>query len=1024
MIHRRGRTESGSLYTSKHTDSRGSHENLIKLSLVSQKSLTKRWWRLNKRFVIVALVVMLLVYIDCQQEQSATKKRQLQAEDEFLSWTECPAAIEQAKGLYVKTNAKNPHTSHNYSTTITREETDNNFAQNIVLLTASNLGYFPMLQTWESYAASSNLKWAVLALDEWMMQHSSSVPTHSEFFLRRSQRYRSSGYWSLQCNIWRSILSIVDRCEVDIVFSDVDNVILNDPFSSDSDLGQKLRSNAYDYLYHTNFPLNRPRQDECGQRFPTRGESTGFFYIRHDNAAMKDVLNEILNQCRLNDNNHDFDFWNIMARRGYSHCKNNSTTDDTNNNNNNNDPEDLRICCLSSAETKRNRRYDMEGHFSTYEEEVLHQIQNADEEVKSWHLNIGHRKLMKLLHAGLYKQMPPEDGEEEGHNTAAAIDPIAVVEPDQLLHASADVVQQIQKQQQQEEDRSVENDTNEEVQQVKEEVSKATNENDAQQDNLYVQKSEQQQDTNEVLEPNQLLQISAEVVQQKQEEVTQEESSKATNDNEVQQENLDIHQLGQQQDTNEVVEPNQLLQISAEVVQQKQEEVLRSANDNNQVIMHTDAAEQTKKEALNSADENYKAVTEPNLTEPNHGNDDVVPRKEEDVLNSTNYDESSQNHTAASLEENEQASKFAISNQAGDAAPGLSLNTATLEVLEQGDGPQVTRKRKYSSQVTLYVEHEDGSTTPSGWSTRKEDGAKEETTFDFQPGKKLIQGWTDGVLQMREGERAKLHVPALLGYGDRQVGKPGGDFFIPANSNLLFDIKILGKVGIKKYNLKSSQNHATPQKQEKTLQSSTTRNKKQLRSSPQKQEVIPHNNATIVAERNQSSTDVQETVSTSTTRKKGLVGTNHSSKVMGQEKAVMTPAIESESNQASKNGTAAVKVTRNPALRRSPTSNVKQQELFKEKLKSNNANSTSAEAQNDKDEVLSKRRGRKTNTTNNKPSAAQDEAPTMIKKTKSAPLKNIPQNDLVKSDEAVSVTTTSSLEDVQELFSAEISSTE
>lgn len=59
----------------------------------------------------------------------------------------------------------------------------------------------------------------------------------------------------------------------------------------------------------------------------------------------------------------------------------------------------------------------------------------------------------------------------------------------------------------------------------------------------------------------------------------------------------------------------------------------------------------------------------------------------------------------------------------------------------------------------------------------------------------LIEGWTEGVLQMKEKERAWLHVPAAKGYGASPMGSKGGAFYIPANSNLLFDIEILGKEG-------------------------------------------------------------------------------------------------------------------------------------------------------------------------------------------------------------------------------------
>lgn len=73
------------------------------------------------------------------------------------------------------------------------------------------------------------------------------------------------------------------------------------------------------------------------------------------------------------------------------------------------------------------------------------------------------------------------------------------------------------------------------------------------------------------------------------------------------------------------------------------------------------------------------------------------------------------------------------------------------------------------------------------------DGANADQPFAFQPGVNLIAGWTEGVLQMKEGERAWLHVPADKGYGQQTMGSKGGAFYIPGNSNLLFDIEILGK---------------------------------------------------------------------------------------------------------------------------------------------------------------------------------------------------------------------------------------
>jgi len=120
-----------------------------------------------------------------------------------------------------------------------------------------------------------------------------------------------------------------------------------------------------------------------------------------------------------------------------------------------------------------------------------------------------------------------------------------------------------------------------------------------------------------------------------------------------------------------------------------------------------------------------------------------------------------------------------------------------VDILNAAPGnAKVTKSSSYDAMVTLSIEAADGSTTPSGWSTRKEhkgDGKP----FAFTPGRNLIQGWTDGVLQMREGERALMHVPASMGYGASPQGSPGGGWYIPGNSNLLFDIEILHKSGAK-----------------------------------------------------------------------------------------------------------------------------------------------------------------------------------------------------------------------------------
>ena len=88
-----------------------------------------------------------------------------------------------------------------------------------------------------------------------------------------------------------------------------------------------------------------------------------------------------------------------------------------------------------------------------------------------------------------------------------------------------------------------------------------------------------------------------------------------------------------------------------------------------------------------------------------------------------------------------------------------SVMSVRVEIVNAAPGnAKVTKSHQYAAQVTLSIENADGSLTPSGWSTRKEGGG-DGKPFSFTPGQNLIAGWTEGVLQMREGERAKIHVP-------------------------------------------------------------------------------------------------------------------------------------------------------------------------------------------------------------------------------------------------------------------------
>lgn len=105
-----------------------------------------------------------------------------------------------------------------------------------------------------------------------------------------------------------------------------------------------------------------------------------------------------------------------------------------------------------------------------------------------------------------------------------------------------------------------------------------------------------------------------------------------------------------------------------------------------------------------------------------------------------------------------------------------------FEVLHQGIGDATP---KPGQQVTV---HYTGWLGSQGIPGKKFDSSLDrKTPFTFIIGAgKVIKGWDEGVLEMKQGEKRRLIIPASLGYGVR--GCPG---VIPPNAELIFDVELI-----------------------------------------------------------------------------------------------------------------------------------------------------------------------------------------------------------------------------------------
>lgn len=116
---------------------------------------------------------------------------------------------------------------------------------------------------------------------------------------------------------------------------------------------------------------------------------------------------------------------------------------------------------------------------------------------------------------------------------------------------------------------------------------------------------------------------------------------------------------------------------------------------------------------------------------------------------------------------------FIMTNQ---TQPQAISDTFSMETLIPGTGSEA----KSGDTVSVnYV-----GTLKNG--TKFDSSYDRNQAFSFSLGAgQVIQGWDQGVVGMKVGEKRKLIIPAAMGYGARAIGT------IPANSTLIFEVELL-----------------------------------------------------------------------------------------------------------------------------------------------------------------------------------------------------------------------------------------
>ena len=263
--------------------------------------------------LFLASIVLLSLFSFHNSRQNLLEQLPISTEED-----KCPLAIRKNIGIYSEKARKNG------------KDPDNSF-RNVVLVTSSNSAYTKFLKNWEYLANELGLQWVVLALDNFLyfeLGVEKAVKPGSDSVMGVGL-FRSTRFNKMSCNKLKRVLDIVNDCDVDVVFSDADNIFYHDPF--EHDLGRLIKAQRYDYVYQSNEhePNVQHGQDSCLQGHPRPEANTGFYYFSRKSEWLKQAFEETLEKCNNPDNHLDDQalfwktFWELtkVNPMGISHCE-------------------------------------------------------------------------------------------------------------------------------------------------------------------------------------------------------------------------------------------------------------------------------------------------------------------------------------------------------------------------------------------------------------------------------------------------------------------------------------------------------------------------------------------------------------------------------------------------------------------------------------------------------------------------------------------------------------------------------